>query len=160
MAEILGVASGVVCILDAAISLTDRFLKYVGDFRDEQNERTRLVEDVSVLSGILPHIRKKILDAEASNDDDYRTAVQRLVAQNGPLEQCKLALERINQKLDSKRQKSKSQKNIPELSLMEKLKWPFKLAEIKEDLARIERFKSLAMAIMTSGFTSYVSVLH
>jgi hypothetical protein len=41
MAEIFGVVSGAVCILDATISLTGTFLKYVSDFRDEQKERIR-----------------------------------------------------------------------------------------------------------------------
>ncbi|KAJ7806572.1 hypothetical protein B0H13DRAFT_2387046 [Mycena leptocephala] len=146
--EVFGAVSGAIGILAVVVDLTQSFMGYINDFRDEEKEQAKLVKEVAALSVFLPMVRKCIEDTAVQSDvtPEYRAAMDLLGAQDGPLFQCGLSLDAINKKLES----AKSSKAFG----LQKLKWPFRLSNINTDLKRIERFNAIASAIITTGFSS------
>jgi len=104
MAELFGVITaslGLLGVIDAAMSLGGTLIDYVKDFQDHNDSHQRLVSEVKSLQGLLPLVKVRLEDAKTSNNSAYKAAAEALEAQDGPLIEYGLALERIKKKLEN-----------------------------------------------------------
>jgi len=102
MAELFGVITaglGLLGVIDAAMSLGSTLIDYVKDFHDHNNAQQRLVSEVNCLQTLLPLVKDRLEGVKTSNNSAYKAAAEALEAQNGPLFQYGLALERIKKEL-------------------------------------------------------------
>lgn len=158
MAEVFGMVSarlGLLGFVDSAISLTDRFVKYVRDLKDEKHEHAWLVSEVAALRTMLPSVKKCLLDCNVTSER-YIAVKTILEGPSSPLLECMQALVRINNKLDLHFKSSSSgDAGAAPPQKWSRLMWPFKKADIIDELGKIEQFKSLATIIMVSGLSKY-----
>jgi hypothetical protein len=106
MAELFGVitaALGLLGVIDSAMSLGGTLIDYVKDFQDHNNVHQGLVDEVKGLQVLLPMVKVRLEDAKTSNNAAYKAAAEALEAQDGPLFQYGLALERIKKELENVR---------------------------------------------------------
>lgn len=105
---------------------------YLNSVKDAPQERTRLLVEISTISGLLTTL--KDLAVESEQKGMALTSVRALDVPFGPLAQFKIVLEQIAVALSPGRGVKKFGKVLT---------WPFKKEEVRELLDVIERQKSL-----------------
>jgi hypothetical protein len=118
--------------LFALLQLTKGVVKYAKQTKDAPRERAEVLREASSLVGLLGTL-KDLLD-EGDPQDPWLRATSGLALPDGPLEQYKLALERLAPKI------------IPSHGLQkvsQVLTWMFSKEEVGELLSKMERVKTL-----------------
>ena len=126
--EAFGAVASVVTILKLVGAVTC----YLNNVKDAPEERTRLLVEISTISGVLTTLRD--LAVESEQKGTALASVKALDVPSGPLVQFKIALERIAVALAPGR-------GVKRFGRV--LVWPFKKEEVHELLDVIERQKSL-----------------
>ena len=124
----LSVTASIVAILQ----LTTEVIKYLNDVKDAPKDRARFAIEASNLSNLLVSLRYR-LEEGRSNEAWYKE-VDSLGAQDGPLDQYKHALEKLQLKVLGGNGLAK---------IGNALVWKFGKEEVASILSRIERLKSL-----------------
>jgi hypothetical protein len=133
MADPLSISASIVALLQ----LTETVISYLKNVHGSSSDRQRIFNEVSVTSGILMWLKEHT--ERKSESTSWTLTVQSLQISGGPLEQFKVALERLASKVapvDGWRKAGKA------------LSWPFKKEEVEEILKTIERQKTLFQLAM------------
>ena len=123
---------GISASITALLQLTGTVIQYLNLVKGAPKDRQRLLSEVCNVSGML-----YILEDQASHakqGDGWSLTFLLLNGPNGPVEQFKTALERLEKKLEPDKGLGKVFKAIA---------WPFQKEEITEILNVIERQKTL-----------------
>ena len=124
----LSVAASIIAI----VQLTTTMIKYLDDVKGAPKDRARFAMEASNLSNLLVSLRYQ-LDEGKSNEAWYKE-VNSLGVREGPLDQYKQALEKLQLKvLDGK--------GLAKIG--NALMWSFSKEEVAGILSRIDRSKSL-----------------
>jgi hypothetical protein len=124
----LSVTASIIAILQ----LTTEVIKYFNDVKDAPKDRARFAIEASNLSSLLVGLRYR-LEEGRSNEAWYKE-VNLLGVQDGPLDQYKHALEKLQHKVQSGTGLAK---------IGNALVWKFSKEEVASIVSRIERLKSL-----------------
>jgi NACHT domain len=125
MTDPLSISAGIIAIL----KLTGTVVQYLNDVARASEERRRILDEITTISGILTLL--KDLAERPQWGDSWSTTMNSLNVPNGPLEQFRSALERLASKLD------------PVRGLKRSLAWPFQKGEVNDILRAMERQKTL-----------------
>ncbi|MCJ1385894.1 hypothetical protein MMC17_009018 [Xylographa soralifera] len=131
MADPLSLSASIVAVLQLALTVAH----YLHDVKGASDERQRLLNEVSSVSGtlyILKDFGERALQERL--DEDWNAIVRSLQVPNGPLDQFKSALEKLALKFEPVGGLKRLAKTIT---------WPFEKKEILSILEVIERQKSL-----------------
>ena len=131
MADPLSLSVSIIAVLQ----LTSTVVQYLCDVKGAVDERQRVLHEVSSISGMFYIL--KDLGERGSHDpvnEDWSAIVRSLQVPNGPLDQFKLALERLASKLEPTSGLTRMTKTLT---------WPFEKKEIMSILGVMERQKSL-----------------
>ena len=116
----------------AVLQLTATVIKYLKSVKGASLERQRLLAEIGSINSLL-----LALQDEAKREAEEATIHQMFASlqlSNGPLEQFKATLERLESKLAPPKGSG---------AMVGSITWPFKRDEIKDLLAAIERQKTL-----------------
>jgi hypothetical protein len=128
MADPLSISASII----AVIQLSGTVIEYLNGVKAASEDRQRLLNEVTSISGFLYFLKDRAEQSQQGNS--WSSTLKSLNGPKGPLEQFKIALERLTSKLAPVVGLRKAGKAIT---------WPFQKEEIKELLATIERQKSL-----------------
>ena len=128
MAEILGVLSSIVAVLE----LSGTVINYVHKLKSASTDCNRILLELSTIAGFLSSLKELISKAESQ--DVWLDTVRSLDLPKGPMAQYALSLEQLERKLKPLAGWKKAGKAV---------RWPFEKNEILEILASIERQKTL-----------------
>jgi hypothetical protein len=124
----LSVTASIVAILQ----LTTEVIKYLNDVKDAPKDRARFAIEASNLSNLLVSLRYRL--EEGRSKEAWYKEVNSLGVQDGPLDQYKHALEKLQLKVLGGKGLAK---------IGNALVWKFSKEEVASILSRIERLKSL-----------------
>jgi hypothetical protein len=124
----LSVAAGTIAVL----RITGDVIGYLNNIRNAPKECQQCMIEAINLQSLLVSLRYRL--EQGQTGDPWFIAVQALNVQNGPLDQCKQALEQLLSKTDI-------QDSIQRLK--KRIVWNFKKEEVASILARMERLKSV-----------------
>ncbi|KAH0537544.1 hypothetical protein FGG08_005679 [Glutinoglossum americanum] len=128
MGDTLGISASITAILQ----LTRTVVHYLHEVKGASEDRQRILVEVASVSGILFNL--KDLAERKQLEDSWSVMIKSLNIPNGPIEQFKLALQRLASNLapvDGLKKFGKA------------LVWPFQKGEIEGILGTIERQKAL-----------------
>lgn len=114
------------------ITLTGSVIDYLNDIKDASKDRARCEEQVANLQCLLRSLKNRV--KEAKPEDSWFKEVCKLVVENGPLDQFRVAMEELEAKLKPKAALQK---------IGQMLVWKLTKKEVAEILSRIEQLKSL-----------------
>ncbi|KAK3697687.1 hypothetical protein LTR37_017336 [Vermiconidia calcicola] len=139
MAEPLSMAASII----ALIQITNSAVGYLYSVRGASREREAMISEATNLLGLLNGLRFRV---ESSNsDNEWFNALRGLATENGALDQCKQALELLQEKLAPSHEKRK---------MKDALGWHFKQNEVDRILERLGRLSSLVnVALEEDHFT-------
>jgi len=123
----------------AVLQLTSTVIGYLNDVKDAPKECQQCAIEGSNILSLLISLRYRLEQGQAG--DAWFTAVRDLNVENGPLEQCKQALEQLRAKVENQDGFQK---------IKRRLLWKFNKTEVAEILARMERLKSLVAIALES----------
>jgi hypothetical protein len=114
------------------LQFTGIVINYLKDVKDASEDKRRLLDETVSIEAFLSLLKNR---AEAPQDNEgwHKTFVS-LIAPKGPLQQFKLALDRLALKLEPAEGLKRFRKEMV---------WPFQKQEIRDILAIIERQKAL-----------------
>lgn len=118
--------------ITAILQVTGAIISYLRDVQDAPGDRIDLAIEVSGLKSLLTPLCTRV--REAKSEDPWVTAVLNLGVKNGPLDQIRSALERLELKLCPVEGFKK---------LGKRLTWMFDKTEILNILSKIDRIKTL-----------------
>jgi hypothetical protein len=124
----LSVAASIIAVWQ----LTSQVITYLNDVKDAPREWQKCMVEVSESNALLSKLNLRL--SESSSKELWYAEVQALAVKDGPLDQYKLALERLLAKVKPKN-KTRELANV--------LKWNFVKEEVASILARTERLKTL-----------------
>lgn len=125
----LSISASICALLQTAGVVTS----YLTSMKDAPKERARLTTEVYNLCGLLTRLRDRV--DESRSEDPWFNVVRKLGAENGPLQDFQVTLERLRSKLEP----------VGGLKKVGKiLTWKFDKVEINEMLSKIERLKTLS----------------
>lgn len=116
----------------AILQLTSTVVGYLHDVKDAPKDRARCATEASDLFSLLNTLKYRL--EEADTERSWYTAVRALAAEDGPLDQYKLALEQLQPKVSS---------GSGIMKVGNILLWKFSKLEVNVILSRMERLKSL-----------------
>ena len=146
MGDPLSITASIIAILQ----LTQQVIQYVVDAKDAGDDRNRLLNEITSAHGFLFVLKDKAEKFGIRWDDTFYVNMRTLNGPTGPLEQYKLALQRLVAKL-------MPQKGLKKFGQI--LGWPFEKKEIMEILDTIERQKSLfSLALQNDNMHVFWSV--
>jgi uncharacterized protein with NAD-binding domain and iron-sulfur cluster len=114
------------------LQLSNKVVGYLNDVKDASKERAKCAVEASNLHSLLVNLRFHLEEGNA--DTPWYTAVRALAVENGPLDQFKQALEKLQSKMTGGGQRKKAGKALV---------WKFKKEEIASILGRMERLKTV-----------------
>ena len=120
--EAVGFAASIYSLLE----LSEKVITYIKDARGANEERKTLINELASTKVVLSELESK------ADEDEWRATMESLMTNNGPRDQFKSVLERLEKKLGTDGRR-----------VVKSLTWPFAKEEIKEILSQIERVKSL-----------------
>lgn len=132
--------------LIAVIQLTRAVGSYLCKVRNATEESRRLLLEVTAISGLVYQL--KYLADDVASGADWANITQSLLLPDGPLDQLKGALERLNSKLDTATRSRASHA----------LRWPFNRSEVHESLDLISRLKVLFVLALQNDQMSVPSI--
>jgi hypothetical protein len=113
----------------AVLQLTGTVIGYLNEVENAPNECQQCTIEASNIPNLLINLRYRLEQGQAG--DAWFTALN---IENGPLDQCKQALEQLRSKVEAQDGLHKMKR---------RLLWKFSKKEVTEILARMERLKSL-----------------
>src|SRR5271170_6077874 len=116
----------------AVLQLSSTVFGYLKDGTEASGDRKRILDEFTSLHFLLFPLVDQIKEAEV--DDAWSASLWSLNTPGGPLEQFRLALQRVASKLEPVACLKKFGKAVA---------WPFQKDEVKEILSTIERQNSL-----------------
>jgi hypothetical protein len=116
----------------AVLQLTGEVIGYLNDVKDAPKECQQCVIEASNAQNLLINLRYRL--EQGQTNEAWFTAVRALSVENGPLDQYKQALEKLQSRVEI-------QDGIQKVG--RRLLWKFRKEEVASILARIERLKSL-----------------
>ena len=129
MTDPLSISASIIAILE----LTSTVTQYLKDVKDGSEDRARISSEMTSVTSILFLLREQA--REDKQNASWTSTFQSLNVEKGPLDQIRMALERLSKEL------------APGATRLRKvgkaMSWPFKKAEIEEILGIIERAKAL-----------------
>ncbi|KAI9777066.1 MAG: hypothetical protein M1839_009117 [Geoglossum umbratile] len=128
MADPLSISASIIAILH----LTRVVVEYLGAVKDVSEDRRRILNEVTSISGFLYLLKERA--ERAPPGGKWTSTVEALDGPQGPLEQCRRALESLSSKLAP----AEGLKKIGKA-----LAWPFRKEEVNDILHTIERQKTL-----------------
>ena len=131
----LNISASIIAILQLSASV----IGFINDVKGYDDDRTRIPAEIASTQGFLYILKDK---AERAPCEEFWGTMRSLNLPNGPLEQFKLALER----LESKLQPDKGLKKIRKA-----LTWPLQKGEVQDILSTIERQKSIFLLAITNN---------
>ena len=111
----------------AVLQLTTNVISYINDVKNAPKELSQFAIEASSLYALLTQLKYRVDDSKSS--DAWFASVRAMGASNGPFDQYKMTLEKLQRKLTKKHGGT--------------LLWPFIKDEIVDSVSRIERMKSL-----------------
>jgi hypothetical protein len=132
----------------AVVTLSGKVLEYLMTVKDAPQECTKLTLEVSNLYHLLISLKCRMESSDPK--DPWSTSIQGLSFKNGALEQLKLRLEELQDKLQGGRIRKLGQ-------VGEMLAWKFKKAEVHRTMLSMERLKSLISIALEQD---HLSVVH
>lgn len=117
--------------ITALLGLTSTVITYLNDIRGASEDRGRILSEIASVNSII-FILQDLADQQ---NDTWSSTFQSLNLPKGPLDQFRMALERLASKL--------APSATPLKMLGNAMAWPFQKGEIKEILGSIERQKAL-----------------
>ena len=152
MADPISIASGIAGLISLAGSVVSTCYQYGCAVKSAPTEIQKLLGEVMSLSGVLTAV-KSLIDAETAKVyTDEKTDCRsdypppyRFVELEGPLNDCRCALEEIEAVL--KKASSKEEHKLGKA--FKRLIWPLKQPETMAIVARLERSKSAFMLTLT-----------
>jgi len=132
MGDPLSIASNIASLIQLARDV----VMYLKDVKDASKEREKISLEICSVNGLLFSLQDAI--ERRSSEDALPTAMKSLGSPNGPLEQFKLALGNLAEKL-------KPARGIKAVTM---LKWPFQKGEVADIINTIERLKSLFSLVL------------
>src|ERR1700737_4234941 len=122
MADPLSISASIIDV----IQLTGTVLEFINDVMGASEGRRRILEEVLITHSLLYRLVDQVKEVEAQGGDTaWSATLGSLRVPGGPLEQFKLALERLVSKL-------KPVEGIPKLG--KAFSWPFQKEEVNEIL--------------------------
>jgi hypothetical protein len=125
----LSISVGALAIIQAAFNLTVKVSGYLKGVKDAPKDQQKLLDEVVSLQAFFTILKRK-----AESQAAWHRTLESLGAPKGPLEQFKLALERLSSKLQPADGLQKWRKAAT---------WPFQKQETKDILSILERHKTL-----------------
>lgn len=109
-------------------SLLEKVMGYINAMKDANEERKTLINELVDIKAILSELESK------AGKDDWRSTLEALMTHNGPRDQLRFVLERLDKKLSAEGKLTRVTKPLA---------WYFVKEDIREILSQIERIKSL-----------------
>ena len=119
--------------ITALLQLTSTVIQYVNGVRGAAEDRGRILSELAGVNSILLILQDEADRAE--QDDQWSSTFESLNRPGGPLEQFRMALERLSSKL------APSATGLKKMG--KAISWPFQKEEVKEILSSVERQKAL-----------------
>jgi len=119
--------------VESAISLSERLLTYLSEYKGASRDRDLLEKEVKVVADLLPTLRghiERLLGEGSFGDSDSPT----VAALSAVLTESKMILDDIEKTL--RKAKEKMDK------IMTKLLWPFKKADLEKQIQKLTQIKS------------------
>ena len=127
----------------AVLQLAGKILSFLNDAQNMTKDQAHLAVEASNIYSLLVSLRFRV--EQSHIQDPWFTAVRRLGAENGPLDQVRQILEKLVSKLEQSHGFKK---------LARQIGWKLEKSEIADILDRIERIKSLVNIALTSDLLS------
>ena len=124
----LSVAASIIAVVQIAGSV----ITYLSDIKDAPKECGKCLIEVSNSNTLLLKLKDRL--SESSSTELWYTDVQALVDKDGPLDQYRLALQCLREKVEPTNKVRK---------LANTFRWNFVKEEVASILARMERLKTL-----------------
>ena len=121
-------AVGFVASIYSLLELSENVITYIKNAKGANEERTTLINELVGTKNVLSELESK------ADEDEWRATMESLMTNNGPRDQFKSVLERLEKKLSAEGKLRRVAKSLT---------WHFAKEEIKEILSQIERIKSL-----------------
>lgn len=137
MAEIIGIISGIIAVVQLTGKLTSISYGYIGGVKRASRDLGELLDELGSLSRVLISLQYYV----DGNRGAPTTALQRLNDPDGPLKVCARELEELVLKLEPR----DGWKGV-----VDGLKWPLKEKDTAQFISRIERHKSLFVFALTA----------
>lgn len=128
--EVLSTAASIFAVLQ----LTTEVIEYLKHCNDFTNDSKNCLAEASDLHNLLNHLLYHV--NRPAREKAWSSSLRTLTSVNGPLDQCKHALEELLAKVEIQGYGQ---------HLKKRLLWRFSKAHVVEILVRIERVKSLIM---------------
>jgi len=114
----------------SAIDLSQKVLTYLAEYKDASKDRDLIVKEVNAIASLLPtlqgHLERVLRDGSTTSPT--------VAALSTLLVECKKILEELEKTL------SKASEKINKL--VTKLLWPFKKADLEQQIQKLTRIKS------------------
>lgn len=140
MAEVLGIVSSVIAIIQLTASVTNLCFGYMSTVKGASKDVADLMNELYALRGVFEylniHLKSTTQVQNPSPNNSRESTIQLLDLPNGPLKRCYNLLRELETELTDR----------PRLG--RHLIWPFREKEILKYIARLERDKSLFGLVM------------
>lgn len=130
----LGVVSSVIAIWQLTGTVVSQGYSYIGALKDAPKELKALVYELTSLYDVLSVLKGQLEIAQATPGNNPSSALELLDQPGGPLKSCGEILKRVQKRLG---------KLVGTPKLGDYLVGPFKDKDIKRDIERLERLKSV-----------------
>lgn len=130
----LSVTASIIAILQ----LSNKVIGYLNDVKDAPKERARCAIEVSNLHSLLTNSRFRLEEGDAKTP--WFITIRSLAIENGPLDQFKEALERLQDEVTGGKGRL--------VQMREALIWKIKREEIDRIMQPMERLKTLILAAL------------
>ena len=124
----------------AILQLTSTLSGYINDVRKTTKEQEQVAVEASNLFSLLTSLRFRV--KRARSDDPWFNQVKLLAVENGPLDQFKVILEKLVERISLSSTRKRDQ-------IKSALTWTFTKSEVDTALERMERLKSLIQCALT-----------
>jgi membrane-bound lytic murein transglycosylase B len=124
----VGLAASVVQLIDTTLKV----IQYANDVKNASKDQAKLAIEATSLLSLLMSMRYDL--EQTPLDEKWFEGIRSLAVKDGPLDQFKVALEDLAQKIETRSGVAK---------LGAKLLWPMEKKEVGSILQKIERMKAL-----------------
>jgi hypothetical protein len=123
----------------AVLQLTSTLTGYINDVRKATTGQAKMAVEASNLYSLLTSLRFRVEGARS--EDPWFNQVKMLGTENGPLDQLKVILEKMVEKISSSKKRDQ---------IKSAMMWKLTKLEVEDALKRMERLKSLITCALTN----------
>ena len=139
-------AVGFVARISSLLELSEKVISHIKNTKNVNEGRRTLIKELAGTKTVLSELKIK------ANAEEWKATMEALMTENGPQDQFKSVLERLEKKLKPSGSKL--------ARVVKSLTWHFDKKEINEILSQIERAKSLfVVALENKHMSSFCSLL-